>query len=256
VKHKFFITLFFLAGISAIVFAISGKPHDFLENECGYCHIDVKTLPKSINTDITAGCEICHSEYSKTQSHPTDIYPRLSTPDDMPLTEGKLTCITCHYVHIDNNVQRNKKHYFLRRQIRGIVFCGACHKIDDNKHIVFESVHKKGYQEKDRSTRIDRMSLECIECHDNYAANMDGFLGAGNWNHMRNEYNHPIGTSYKIASTRRPKDFRPASMLNKEIKLHEGKIGCGTCHNMYSKEKNMLIMSNRGSKLCLECHLM
>jgi predicted CXXCH cytochrome family protein len=255
VKHKFLLPLLFAGAITAIAFAISGEPHDFLKNECGYCHIDVQTSPKAINPDVTAGCEKCHTEYSKTQSHPTDIYPMLSTPDDMPLTDGKLTCITCHYVHIDNNVQRNKKHYFLRRQIRGIVFCSACHIIDDKKHIVFESVHKKGYQEKDRSTRIDRMSLECIECHDSYVADIKEILGAGSWNHFNKEYNHPIGASYRKAIARKSRSFRPVSMLNKEMKLYDGKIGCGTCHNIYSKEKAMLIMNNRGSKLCLECHI-
>jgi predicted CXXCH cytochrome family protein len=44
-------------------------------------------------------------------------------------------------------------------------------------------------------------------------------------------------------------------MLRKEVKLYEGKIGCGSCHNIYSKEKYMLVISNDSSVLCLECHL-
>jgi predicted CXXCH cytochrome family protein len=244
-----------LVGIAAIVFGVTGEPHDFLKNECGYCHLDAENAPKMINLEITAGCERCHSEYSKTQSHPTDIYPRLSTPDDMPLIDGKLTCVTCHYVHIKDKVQRNKKHYFLRRQVRGIIFCSACHIIDDKKHIVFESVHKAGYQETDRSTRIDRVSLECIECHDSHSANITEILGAGRWNHFNKAFNHPIGAEYKKAFTRRSKSYRPVAMLSKEVKLYDGKIGCGTCHNIFSKEKAMLVMNNRGSRLCLECHI-
>ena len=254
-KHKLLIPLLFLVGIAAVVFAISSEPHDFESNECGYCHIDIDISPRYINPDVTSGCKICHAEYAKTQSHPTDIYPRVSIPHDMPLTEGRLTCITCHYVHIDNTVQRNKNHFFLRRQVRGMVFCSACHPISDKKHIVFQSVHKKGYVERDRSTRIDRMSLECIECHDSHVADIRDILGAGSWNHFKKEYNHPIGASYKDASSRKSRAFRPASMLNKEMKLYNGKIGCGTCHNIYSKEKAMLVMNNRGSRLCLECHI-
>jgi len=244
-----------LSGITAIVFAVSGEPHTFLNNECGYCHIDVDTSPKEIRPDISLSCEKCHSEYSKSQSHPTDIYPRLTIPNDMPLTEGRLTCLTCHYVHIENNIQRNKKHYFLRRHVRGMVFCSACHEINNKKHIVFESVHKGTYEEKDRNTRIDRMSLECIVCHDSYVADIKDILGAGKWNHFKKEYNHPIGFSYQKARAKKSRDFRPESMLSKDIKLYDGKIGCGTCHNIYSTEKAMLTMNNRGSRLCLECHI-
>ncbi len=253
-KHKIIIIIVTLLTAAALVFALSKNQHSFTENDCVYCHIDVKNSPAKIDTDITGACQTCHTEYAKTQSHPTSIYPTLSIPRDLPLTEGRLTCLTCHFVHVKDDMKLRKKHNFLRRQVSGMLFCSACHEINEKRHIVFDNVHKGEYEETNRSTRIDRMSLECITCHDRYLVEPKDSLGAGNWNHYNKEFSHPIGISYSKASSRSMRKFRPASMLNKKIKLYNGNIGCGTCHNIYSKEKGILILNNQNSSLCLECH--
>jgi predicted CXXCH cytochrome family protein len=139
--------------------------------------------------------------------------------------------------------------------VRGIWFCNICHTIDKNRHIVFENVHTGTYTVTDTTTRIDRVSLECIECHDSHMKSPVDSLGAGTWNHYQREFNHPIGVSYGKLTARKMNQYTPESMLNREIRLFDGKIGCGTCHNIYSKEKKMLVMNNRRSGLCLECHI-
>lgn len=254
-KNSIIIVLLVLICIAAIVFALSGEPHRFSQAECSLCHVDTEPSAQDITAEITVACEMCHQEYRKIQSHPTDIYPSFSVPDDMPLTDGRLTCLTCHYAHIDNVGQRNKKHYFLRRPALGIVFCSACHKIDDSKHVITGSIHKGDYVETDRHTRIDLTSLECIQCHDRQISDHAPALGAGTWKHYKREMNHPIGISYKNISLRKMNDFRPIEMLSPEMRFFDGKIGCCTCHNIYSKEKNMLVMNNSGSRLCLACHI-
>ncbi len=243
-----------LLSCAAIVIAKSGERHIFQQTECGYCHIDEKNDPLNLNSDVTGGCQMCHTEYAKTLSHPTSFYPTIPIPDDMPLTEGRLTCTTCHYVHPDDNALLMKGHNFLRRQTRGMIFCSACHEISEKRHIVFENVHAGQYEETDRSTRIDRMSLECITCHDRHIEEPRTSLGAGNWKHFKKEFNHAIGIPYDNLMRKNRSRVRPAAMLKKEITLYDGKIGCGTCHNVYSKERAMLIMDNRNSSLCFECH--
>jgi predicted CXXCH cytochrome family protein len=99
------------------------------------------------------------------------------------------------------------------------------------------------------------MSLECIECHDRHISDSPKSLGAGTWNHSKIALSHPVGTNYDRASMKKRHKFRPGTTLQKDIKLYEGKIGCGTCHNVYSKEKGMLVIDNRGSRLCLRCHI-
>jgi len=253
---KWVIIIIALIAAAAAVYGISGKSYQFSDSECVICHQDIKNDPGNIKLTITLACNACHLKLEQKKSHPSDVYPSMTIPRDMPLTEGKLTCMTCHYVHPEDNIQYlTDNHLFLRRQARGIFFCSICHNIDKNRHIVFENVHRGTYRVTDRTTRIDRMSLECIECHDSHAQPRPELLGAGTWNHYRKEYNHPIGTSYNKISSRKMHQFRESSMLRGEIRLFDGKIGCGTCHNIYSQEKNMLVINNSKSRLCLECHI-
>jgi predicted CXXCH cytochrome family protein len=249
----------FIPGLILIcvvtVYGLSGNPHEFAVGKCVLCHYDVKNRPMDLSPDVTSGCETCHPGAGKTKSHPTDLYPKLSIPKDMPLIEGKLTCVTCHIVHPAEDEYFAENNYLLRRQVRGVFFCKVCHKLDGKGHIVFENIHIGTYKVTDSSTRIDRTSLGCIECHDSQMEASVNGLGAGTWSHINNAFKHPIGTSYENISSREARNYRPASMINREIKLFDGKIGCGTCHNIYSKENFMLVINNRRSRLCLECHI-
>ena len=64
---------------------------------------------------------------------------------------------------------------------------------------------------------------------------------------------HPIGVSTprRSASTGRLSDV---SELSSAIKLFGGLVGCGSCHNPYSKQHSELVMSNE-KRLCLACHV-
>jgi predicted CXXCH cytochrome family protein len=179
----------------------------------------------------------------------------MSIPKDMPLVEGRLNCVTCHYAHPKENIQLFvKKHNYLRRNVEGVFFCLECHTVDNKGHIVLEKVHTGSYKVTDNTTRIDPVSLECIVCHDSHMKADVSSLGAGTWKHFSRKFNHTIGASYKKIGMKNIKKFRPMGSMSKEIRLYDGKVGCGTCHNIYSKEKNMLVVKNSGSQLCLECH--
>ena len=106
----------------------------------------------------------------------------------------------------------------------------------------------------DTSARIDQMSLECIECHDSHIKSVDNTLGVGVWKHFKMEFNHPIGISYDQIQMRKMRKFKPRSMMNKELRFFNDKIGCGTCHNIYSKNKKMLSIGTHDGSLCLQCH--
>ncbi len=256
-KNKLIILCMSFLSAGALVFAVSGKPHEFPESECNLCHIDTEKSPESIYPDVTRSCGKCHSTREQVQSHPTDMYPSLLIPEDMLLIDGRLTCVTCHYVHPDKKRQKFlERDFFLRRPYRGPAFCSICHIIDENKHIIFNKVHVGTYVEKSRKTRIDRESLACIECHDSHITTPISSLGTGVWKHSSTKIlPHPIGISYEKSHNRKKGGFKPASMLRKEVKLYQGNIGCGSCHSIYSKEKYMLVISNDRSVLCLECHI-
>ena len=253
-KNRWTIAFVIVIVVAAAVYSLTGEPHEFSPGDCVLCHVDEKNDPMFIRASITSACETCHEDVRETQSHPTDIYPTLSIPADMLLIrDGLFTCVTCHYVHPKKKGEFVKKHMFLRRQVRGPIFCSICHELDEKGHIVLGNVHPGKYTVTDRTASLDRMSLDCIECHDRHFKEPLDFLGSGSWEHSSMN-SHPIGVSYSEASMRRMDDYHDISMIPKEVRLFDGKIGCGTCHSIYSKRKGMLVMDNTGSRLCLECH--
>jgi predicted CXXCH cytochrome family protein len=253
-RIKWIIVVLLLASAAVIVYALSDRAHMFLSNECIMCHVDEKNDPDNIRPFLTSACEDCHTNVKETQSHPTDVYATLPVPKDMPLTNGMITCLTCHYVHPKNGKQFVQKHYFLRRNVRGPLFCSICHEISDKGHIVVNEIHTGSFQVTNRQGTLDERSIGCIECHDTHFKDEMDFIGAGNWRHTSN-MSHPIGTLYSEASRGKIESYRPESILRKEIKLFNGKVGCGTCHSIYSSNRAMLVINNNGSRLCKECHL-
>jgi predicted CXXCH cytochrome family protein len=247
------IILFFTCAATA-VYALSGRQHNFTERECSLCHYDVKNEPHHIKPTVILACNACHLKIKQNWSHPTDIYPVRSIPAVLPLVDGRVTCITCHYTHPKQNVNFPQNNHLVRQVSRGIEFCMSCHEIDKEKHIGVVNIHPGTFRSKDHSTRIDRMSLACIECHFSHMNSADGFLGTSRWGRFQKGFTHHVGIEYNRISPRNRRNFNPFSMMSKDVKLYGGKIGCGTCHSIYSKERNMLVMNNNGSKLCFQCH--
>ncbi|MBA4366932.1 MAG: hypothetical protein C0403_04760 [Desulfobacterium sp.] len=246
-------------GSACIVLSVwgqlGGKKHRFSETECGLCHLDAKNDPHSLKTLSSDKCEGCHVDRRSTLSHPFNIIPEGTIPVDMPLVDGKLTCVTCHFTHPFSIRNPILGFYLLRRPGKGVSFCSVCHRIDAKGHILFENVHHGSFRETDREQTLDEYTLQCIECHDRQIDRSMRSLGAGNWLHRAIDLNHPVGVSYQQAANHKSQDFHPQATLPSEIRLYNGKIGCGTCHNVYSKEKYMLAIGNRRSGLCLQCHI-
>jgi predicted CXXCH cytochrome family protein len=83
------------------------------------------------------------------------------------------------------------------------------------------------------------------------------------WSHGRDfirhdQGSHPIGVVYDDARGRQgaKTDLKPIAMVDRRIRFFNGKVGCGSCHNPYSTIEKRLVMSDRGSELCLACHIM
>jgi len=254
-KYKILIgVIFIFLFITSMVSGISREGHKFSQSDCIRCHTDEKLTPLSMKPTIDFECISCHSDLETQKSHPVNVYPSMNIPADLPLVDGRLSCITCHFVHPENSIGFITDNNLLRRQTKGVLFCTTCHRVDSKGHIILGNIHPGSYQETDGSTRLDPLTLQCIECHDTYLRVPVSSLGAGRWYHYNKRANHPIGVSYVDISREKRNEFRPVSMLRKEIRLFDGKIGCGTCHSIYSKEPYMLVIDNEGSRLCLECH--
>ena len=230
------------------------EPHQFSKKECGLCHMDAEENPAGLKPISNAKCVSCHIELKESQSHPVDISPSILIPADMPLANGKLGCITCHYFHPSSDKYTNRSGNLLRRPGRGAVFCASCHQITGKGHLVFENIHRDSYRLSARNGRIDSYTLQCVECHDRYLDRSFGSVTERKRRQFNVRSNHPVGVSLDYVAVKKPREFHPPQALPQEIRLFNGKIGCGTCHNAFSNEKSMLVMNNWRSRLCLKCH--
>jgi predicted CXXCH cytochrome family protein len=225
-----------------------GEPHAFLSGDCTMCHIDEKTAPEAIKVTASDSCTKCHKNIESAFNHPVDMYPYKNTiiPANMPLTERRVTCLTCHYAH---PIESGMESTFVRGESSGSVFCVLCHKNDSREHVLIGKAHLHPDKVKIEGS-VDEISMLCIECHE-----MGRYFDWGKTiNTCQSKLNHPVGVLYQTASDQQTGMFCPVVNLSKEINLFGGKIGCGTCHNIYSPIRNLLVMSNKQSNLCTQCH--
>lgn len=224
---------------------------------CGSCHVsgsDTQTgpAPRLIAAQEVL-CTKCHEQAAQL-SHPSGFAPRRSLPAEFPLDwKGDLTCSTCHLVHgLDPGLLRGKK--------RGKEFCLLCHDAAffRNMKDAGTSLVISGHLDIGRgrgTIDIDAHSLHCLGCH---ASSHSGggsvsISRNGVVRHASGSAPHPIGRSYKEASSRG--GFQPEhQLLQKKIILSNGKISCISCHEAYKKDHGKLVASLDRSALCLACH--
>ena len=102
---------------------------------------------------------------------------------------------------------------------------------------------------------IDTCSLACLSCHDGINASETRVKTVGEWEVLfdSGKLSHPLGINYDKALSRNS-GLKPSAFLPSEIILPEGKVGCESCHNLYSTMPYFLVFSNLDSALCLGCH--
>lgn len=251
---KMYGTLFLAAFLVVAALVVSGQgPHQFTADECLICHTGENGGRDNLRPDVTGACAACHPSARNYQAHPTDLLPKVRLPGDMLLVDGMFTCVSCHEVHARNGAARGG--YFLRRKVSGKPFCLICHDVDDRGHLFIGATHGGQFQISDTRTRIDPITLLCIQCHDDRISSLESEVGAGTWSHFSGGLNHPIGVSYRDSYRKNPRDYVPPNMIREGVELFDGKIGCGTCHNRFAGKDFMLVMSNERSRLCFSCHI-
>jgi len=228
---------------------------------CADCHLagDATTVDNAYELigDQGALCSGCHED-ALAVAHPSDFSPGRPMPASYPVDwKGDVTCSTCHLVH-------GSKRGLIRGDKYGKELCLSCHELSffsrmaDTGLSIQQVGHLKVSKE-ELAVPVDDYSLHCLSCHSDGAG---GFLVevdmSGNVRHNGSaRVAHPIGVDYGVAMERgisRGSRFRPAAALNKKVLLPNGMVSCVSCHEGYSEKHGVLVMSNAGSKLCLECH--
>lgn len=250
-----------LIGVALSGIGAPRNPHDFA-GRCEECHLVAPTAgQKGIFVyDIDYLCRRCH-ELSLKNSHPSEMAPSMKMPTGFLLDwQGRMTCGTCHDLHAENTVQNP---YLLRGNVAGREFCALCHQRLLTAKGVHQAItgiaHVKSWTPPDRETLgrvLDAVSVECISCHEGSVGPTASFSIAGEetLSFQGRNFSHPIGMDYGEAASRN-RQLRAPDYLSPLVSLYEGKVGCTSCHSPFSREADMLVISNRGSALCLECHL-
>ena len=272
-RQKIIVALFFsfMVLLVLVVFSLENQPHAF--KQCSSCHVSKNpsgAQSRQMIAPITMLCSSnCHEKiFTEGYMHPVDVRPQqVNVPDDMPLSRsGELTCSSCHDVHAEYYTPYGAPTHYLRRQEAGKAFCKICHTSfsasrSGHKSTLGEAHFRSQYVMIDSSFGIDAMSKNCISCHDGSFASSATIM-AGRWSHERsfvkNDRNsHPIGVNYETVRFNRGSktDLRPSSQVDRRIRFFNGKVGCGSCHDPYSRLHKKLVMSDEHSKLCLSCHM-
>ena len=214
-------------------------------------------------------CGSCH-QIDRLWSHPVGVTPSMQVPEILPLVDGRITCITCHDNRsaADHADARRDHTDLLRGSATGASFCALCHnpggttrqdmhaQMLGQAHLPNETARPTGRAADAGSSAdlFDADSAICLSCHDGSVAtdighNVTGFsLGGGSTS-------HPIGMVYPRGGLRRDgPPLKPASTLDPRIHLPDGRVGCQSCHSPFSPRRDLLVMPNTRSALCLNCH--
>ena len=103
---------------------------------------------------------------------------------------------------------------------------------------------------------IDIESSTCLSCHDKVTVTIPVMNETPRQKarHFRTMTDHPIGMNYQYILSQNPMYFN--SLMDKQDRfcLFDGKVGCGSCHSLYSDIPSNLVADYKGSVLCVTCH--
>lgn len=239
---------------------LAAQPAGFhpVEMACETCHLAGKAVSPDQAHLLVASqerlCGKCHQTLRQV-SHPSGFVPRNKLPADYPADwKGDLTCSTCHEVH-------GKTLGFMRGTKVGREFCLACHdanffvRMRDQGASMMETGHLDA-RTAVQGSRLDSYSRQCMDCHGGSGDNRDSRTTRVDQNmvvrHGTGSLNHPVGASY--AEAVKFGGYRAAPKLSQKVMLPGGLVSCVSCHEGFSANHGKLVITDKNSALCMECH--
>ena len=244
----------FLTLSIAFTYATSKTTHP-PKMPCESCHLAGDQVTQNTAHQIIATqkslCSQCHQNILEI-SHPSGFAPVRPLPVEYPLDwKGDLTCSSCHAVHHDGPGK-------IRGGLIGRDHCLSCH--DEEFFTAMAdsglSIQQTGHLSVNTEPlpgSLDVYSMYCLGCHfgDGHAASVEtGTRGILRYDDKF--VTHPVGGLYADALARGI--VYPAALLPDAILLPDGRVSCVSCHVGYAEVHGQLVISNKGSALCLTCH--
>jgi predicted CXXCH cytochrome family protein len=251
--------------LAGVVIGGSGKRHQF-EGQCQQCHVGMPPLNARfedvvLKDQVDRLCARCHA-VNANASHPVGVTPSMAIPLARYLdAEGRVTCLTCHDVHKEqrggSDAQPSKG--LLRGHVRGRAFCETCHRPEllgsQWQHgTSVPYAHTQGQlTPHDDGAPLDEYSAQCLSCHEGSVSQRGVVdLREGTFQHGEIGMTHPVGVAYPRGSD--AAGYTSIHALPQGVLLFNGKVGCLSCHNLYSARPGLLAMDMTGSALCVACH--
>jgi hypothetical protein len=251
-----------------------------------YCMVCHEQTPLKGNKYLKYGEDYkqlcrCHYRTAARDVHPSDVEApkefKKRMPNDFPLRNGKIACITCHDVFAQcRNGKPNGAFKSGRNFLRGgpykkqTTLCFKCH--DNTKYEKFNP-----HNQLDKNGKI--ITLKCLYCHKKVPdVKTEGFKDValiGGLGPLCVRCHHKEDkTTLHARHLRKPSDKVLARIKQMEIEFgivlpldDDGKITCATCHNPH--EKGVIPAERAGAKgagevhrhrlpgnICIKCHQM
>ena len=266
-----------MVGAALLHAALLGRDPHGHKDRCRSCHFnappDGLTPPadgrNAAGTDYPlrydrerAVCERCHPDSGR-RGHPFEVATKKAMPAGWPLdAKGRLMCSSCHDPHA--RASKGKSAYLLRGTKRGAQFCQECHEAGMRKDprgwhvLVTQTAHAAASEPPATGAELDPLTVRCLSCHDGtFGSGVSAHVSSGRVGAPRGS-SHPVGVRYPSTPTviirGKSTKFRPRASLDKRIRLFDNKVGCGSCHDVYSENEKFLSVETRGSRLCKACH--
>jgi predicted CXXCH cytochrome family protein len=234
------------------------NPHDMACNKCHIQGKDGKTEEGLITADSISLCEMCHAGANL---HPLGIEPinqfagldNFTLPLGTGLYQGKMVCLTCHYIHQDEFTPYllrgdNTSHQTIRNHL-----CSICHKehfagisphTSETTACIFCHIATPEKRKNKGKMAKDEVDAVCFFCH---------------WSLRKNHY----------------KDLDPLpdplvqELLDPASNLQPGQMYCLSCHLHHGKAKENHLITKHYLQLavvsrninphwknmmCISCH--
>jgi len=246
-------TLFTLIEIDPAI----GDPHDM---ECDGCHAEAgkgtEKKPLKFGDDSVRLCLECHPDGNL---HPVGIplAEQMTPPEGIPLgegsLEGRITCVTCHYIHA-----RKHERYILRAandagERRMDTLCSACH----SDRLKTKSPHSSD-------------TGSCHLCHMNPPREGEGLQSLGpNVQATCNFCHSAVDNQHYLSVNPFSDEYIMTELLQASIPLLNGHFTCVSCHDPHAIEgrvkllrEDYLMLAGISKKInphwknvmCISCH--
>lgn len=240
---------------------------------CFLCHVKEPRgkegpLYLKYGQDTVRICKECHdNKRARADNHPVDVVPskerRIHIPDDFPLTDGRVTCVTCHRIRCQGEKENP---LFLRGgpYRNRLEVCLVCHVKDEyTKTNPHDQIAENGDIREDR----------CLYCHaietDEKGEKRFGFKFKAPFRlycigcHPVEVRRHPFGAHHAgryiesvwagLSEEQRVSISHDQSFKITPVSL-SGQVMCTSCHNPHDSTPGPKLRISDVNRSCRQCH--